>query len=538
MITLQNILYTHPNKDLLFSSLNLNINRYQKIAIAGNNGSGKSTLLNIIAGVLQPVAGHISVDVIPYYVPQVFGQYNHLTIAQALGIDKKLTALKEILKGDASESNFELLQDDWSIEERCAEALSYWKLQGLDLVMPMASLSGGQKTKVFLAGIIIHKPELVLMDEPSNHLDVSGRQQLYDFIMHAKCTLVVVSHDRKLLNLLNTICELGKNGIKTYGGNYDFYLLQKQSEQNALNQSIHFKERELKAAREKERNVAEKQQKLDARGKGKQEKAGVARIMMNTMRNKAENSTSKLKNIHAERIGDVTDELHELRANRPDIDKMKLGFDDSALHKGKVLFSAEELNFNYGGGLLWQKALSFTIESGERILLKGDNGSGKTTLIKIITGALRETAGKVQNSIDRSVYIDQDYSLIEDELSVYEQVQKFNTSGLEEHDIKMRLSRFLFGAPAWDKICSSLSGGERMRLMLCCLTVGNGAPDVIILDEPTNNLDVQNIEILTTAINDYKGTLIVVSHDEVFVESIAIDRAIELKSFRSVNPSQ
>ena len=528
MIILQNISYIHPNRDLLFSSINLTVNRYQKIAMAGNNGAGKSTLLNIIAGALQPSGGHLSVDVKPYHIPQVFGQYNHLTVGQALKVDKKLTALKEILNGNASEGNFEALEDDWSIEERCTEALAHWGLNELDLNEPMASLSGGQKTKVFLAGIGIHQPELVLMDEPSNHLDISARELLYGFIQHTKVTLVIVSHDRKLLNLLNTICELSRNGIKVYGGNYDFYLNQKQTELNALSQNIHSKERELKAAREKERETAEKQQKLDARGKGKQEKAGVARIMMNTMRNKAENSTSKMKGIHEEKIGGITQELRELRTGRPDIDKMKLGFDDSVLHKGKVLFTAEGINYSYGTKPLWKEALSFQIISGERILLKGDNGSGKTTLIKMITGAIAPSEGKVSSNIAKAVYIDQDYSLIDNRLTVYEQAQKFNVSGLEEHDIKMRLNRFLFGRDTWDKQCNALSGGERMRLMLCCLTIDSRSPDIIILDEPTNNLDIQNIEILTSAVNDYKGALVVVSHDETFIEQMNMDKEIHL----------
>ncbi|MHA3786993.1 ABC-F family ATP-binding cassette domain-containing protein [Flavobacterium hauense] len=528
MITLQNISYIHPNKDLLFSSLNLTVNRYQKIALAGNNGSGKSTLLNIIAGNLEPSGGLKSVDAVPYLIPQVFGQYNRLTIGQALKVDKKLIALKEILSGNTSEQNFEWLEDDWSVEERCSQALSHWELDGLDLNQTMASLSGGQKTKVFLAGIAIHQPDMVLMDEPSNHLDASGRQLLYDFIQQTNATLVVVSHDRKLLNLLNAICELSRIGIKTYGGNYDFYSEQKQTEQNALSQNIHSKEKELKAAKEKERETIEKQQKLDARGKGKQEKSGVARIMMNTMRNKAENSTSKMKDVHEERIGGITQELQELRTGRPDIDKMKLGFDDSGLHKGKVLFSADEVNFSYGINPIWEKALSFKIMSGERILLKGENGSGKTTLIKIIIGAMKPSMGKVSSNLTKAVYIDQDYSLIDSRLTVYEQAQQFNVSGMQEHDIKMRLNRFLFGKGTWDKPCRALSGGERMRLMLCCLTIDSRPPDVIILDEPTNNLDIQNIEILTTAVKEYKGALIVVSHDETFIEQLNTDKVISI----------
>lgn len=529
MLTIQNLSYTHLNKDLLFSNINLTVNNHEKIALIGNNGVGKSTLLKIIAKELQPSDGLLKVETQPYYIPQIFGQYNHLTIAQALQIDEKLNALKEILNGNVSEENFSLLNDDWTIEDRCNEALNYWNLSDLDLSQKLETLSGGQKTKVFLAGISIHQPELVLLDEPSNHLDNSGRNILYDFIENTKSTLIIVSHDRKLLNILDTVCELNKNGIKVYGGNYDFYKEQKEIEFNALSQDIHSKEKALKKAKEKERETLERQQKLDSRGKGKQEKSGVARIMMNTLRNNAENSTAKLKSIHTEKIGNIKQELQNLRSSLSETDQMKFGFDNAKLHKGKKLFLAENINFGYeNGNYLWKENLNFQILSGERIAIKGTNGSGKTTLIKVILGNLTPQIGTVFIAENKSVYIDQDYSLLNNTLKIYEQAQQFNTTALQEHEIKIRLNRFLFTKEDWDKSCNALSGGERMRLMLCCLSIGNQSPDMIILDEPTNNLDIQNIEILTNALNDYQGTLLVISHDEIFLEQINVGRVIEL----------
>ncbi len=528
MLTLQNISYTHPNKDLLLSDINLTVNNYEKTALIGNNGVGKSTLLKIIAKELQPLNGQISVETEPYYVPQIFGQFNQLTIAQALRIEGKLNALKEILKGNTSEENFNLLNDDWTIEDRCSEALNYWKLNELDLSQKMGTLSGGQKTKVFLAGIFIHQPELILLDEPSNHLDIASRQLLYDFVQNTKSALIIVSHDRKLLNLLNSICELSKHGIKLYGGNYDFYKEQKQIENNALSQDIQSKEKALRKAKEKERETLERQQKLDSRGKGTQEKSGVARIMMNTLRNNAENSTSKLKSVHTEKISGLSQDLQELRSSLPNIDKMKFGFDNSALHKGKILFTANDINFGYNNKPLWKNNITFQIASGERIVLKGKNGSGKTTLINLILGDLEPQTGIIYRAENKSVCIDQDYSLLDNTLNVYGQAQQFNTSALQEHEVKIRLTRFLFTKNDWDKPCIALSGGERMRLLLCCLTINSKSPDIIILDEPTNNLDIQNVEILTTAINEYQGTLIVVSHDETFLEQVNIERTIEL----------
>lgn len=528
MLTLQGISYIHPNKDLLFDSLNFTVNPHEKIAVVGNNGSGKSTLLKLIAGELQASAGQLSLESKPYFVPQLYGQYNHLNIAQALKIDSKLDALKEILNGSLAEENYALLGDDWTIEDRCCEALKHWQLEDLDLCQTMESLSGGQKTKVFLAGISIHQPELILLDEPSNHLDLEGRQLLYDFIQSTQSTLIVVSHDRKLLNLLNKVCELGKRGITVYGGDYDFYSAQKQSEKNALSQELQNKEKALRKAKDKERETMERQQKLDSRGKGKQEKAGVARIMINTLRNNAENSTSKLKSVHAEKIGGIAQDLQELRSTLPVLDKMKFGFDNSALHRGKILVKATAVNYSYGTEPLWPDSLNLQVTSGERIALKGGNGSGKTTLIKLILGDIAPKSGEIHRADGKSVYIDQDYSILDDRLKVYEQAQLFNVTALQEHEIKIRLNRFLFGKEDWEKPCIALSGGEKMRLMLCCLTIGNQSPDLIVLDEPTNNLDLQNIEILTNAINEYRGTLLVVSHDETFLEQINIDRTILL----------
>lgn len=528
MLILQNITYTHASGEQVFDNIQFTLQKGEKNALIGHNGSGKSTLLKIIAGELVPQSGTIQKDVEPYSIPQIFGQFDALTVAQVLCVEEKLRAFREILSGNADEKNLEILDDDWTIEDRCKEALSYWKLDDVDLNQHLSELSGGQKTKVFLAGILIHQAELVLMDEPSNHLDQASRQLLFDFVQTTSKTLLIVSHDRKLLNLVSRICELDGRGITVYGGNYEFYQSRKEIELKALNQELHAMEKTLRKAKEKERETMERQQKLDNRGKKKQEKAGVPTIMLNTLRNNAEKSTSKLKQAHADKIGGISTNLRELRNFLPDSDKLKFGFDASHLHRGKVLIKAENVIFTYPNRTLWKDPLSFQINSGERIAIKGNNGSGKTTLIQLILGNLEPSGGTIFHSLDQSVYIDQDYSLINNEFTVFEQASEFNRNSLLEHEVKTRLDYFLFGKNDWEKPCSALSGGERMRLILCCLTLGTKAPDLIVLDEPTNNLDLESIAILTSAIREYQGTLLVVSHDETFLEEINAERILRL----------
>lgn len=528
MLIVKNLFYQHSNKDLLFSNVQLTADRKTKLALIGNNGVGKSILLKIIAGELPATQGEISRSALTWFVPQQFGQYDQLSIAQALGLEKKIQALRSILSGSPDPENYEVLDDDWALEERCCAAFKHWGLPEADLTQKMSRMSGGQKTKVFLAGISIHQPELVLLDEPSNHLDGEGRRLLYDFISSTESTLIVVSHDRTLLNLVDTICELSPQGIKSYGGNYDFYKVQKEIGENALNQEILSRQKDLRKAEQKQRETLERQQKLNNRGKAKQEKAGIARIMMNTLKNKAENSSSKLKSVHEEKISDLSDELKGLRDALPDADRMKMFFSNSGLHKGKVLFTANDVNIRYNAAPIWKENLNLQIFSGERLAIHGKNGSGKSSLIGLILGELEASTGTVLRAESRAIYLDQNYSLIDRHQSIYEQVQRFNDSGLEEHELKIRLSRFLFSKDDWQKTGDLLSGGEKMRLALCCLTIPGKAPDVIVLDEPTNNLDLQNIEILKKAVNNYEGTLIVVSHDDSFVESIRPQRSIYL----------
>ncbi|WP_289751818.1 ABC-F family ATP-binding cassette domain-containing protein [Bacteroides acidifaciens] len=556
-ISIQQISYIHPDKEVLFSDLNFAISKGQKLGLVGNNGCGKSTLLQIIAGQLSPSSGVIVRPDDLYYIPQHFGQNDSLTIAQALQIDSKRQALHAILAGDASTENFTLLDDDWNIEERSVAALDSWGI-GHPLSYPLHLLSGGEKTRVFLAGMNIHTPSVILMDEPTNHLDSSGRQRLYDWVEKWRSTLLAVSHDRTLLNLLPEICELEKHQITYYGGNYEFYKEQKALMQEALQQRIDEKEKALRAARKVARETAERRDKQNVRGEKANIKKGIPRIVLNALQGKSEKSTSKLNGVHQEKAEKLTDERNQLRGSLSPTAALKTDFNSSSLHNGKTLVTAKNINFGYypnqndndsqnendnpsenntfdssnssklPAQLLWQAPISFQLKSGDRLRIEGTNGSGKTTLLKIITGQLEPQEGTLTRADFSYVYLNQEYSIIDDRNSILEQAYAFNSRNLPEHEIKIILNRYLFPAPEWDKSCRKLSGGEKMRLAFCCLMISNNTPDMFILDEPTNNLDIQSIEIITNTIKKYTGTVIAISHDNYFIREIGVDQHIAL----------
>ena len=541
-ISIQQISYIHPDKEVLFSDLNFAISKGQKLGLVGNNGCGKSTLLQIIAGQLSPSSGVIVRLDDLYYIPQHFGQYDSLTIAQALQIERKQQALHAILSGDASNENFVILDDDWNIEERSIAALDLWGLGQFTLSYPMNLLSGGEKTRVFLAGMDIHHPSVVLMDEPTNHLDSSGRQRLYDWVEKYRSTLLVVSHDRTLLNLLPEICELEKHQINYYGGNYEFYKEQKTLMQEALQQRIEEKEKALRIARKVARETAERRDKQNVRGEKSNIRKGVPRIVLNALQGKSEKSTSKLTGVHQEKAEKLTNERNQLRGSLSPTAALKTDFNSSSLHTGKILVTAKEINFSYHSNSinndiqensiskqqLWQAPVSFQLKSGDRLRIEGANGSGKTTLLKLITGQLQPQEGTLTRTDFSYVYLNQEYSIIDDRNSILEQAYAFNSRNLPEHEIKIILHRYLFPASEWDKSCRKLSGGEKMRLAFCCLMISNNTPDMFILDEPTNNLDIQSIEIITATIKNYAGTVIAISHDNYFIQEIGVEQCILL----------
>lgn len=525
IISIQDFSYQHPDRVELFDHINLQINKGQKVALIGKNGTGKTTLLQIINN--HELHNKVEVNEKVYEIPQHIEKYDDKTISDILQISDKLKALHAILEGDTNSVNFDILNDDWEIETKAKLALERWNLSNFPMNIPLSQLSGGERVKVFLAGIELLKPELIIMDEPTNHLDYFARKKLYEEIKKTNSTLLIVSHDRQLLNQLTDIYELSRSEIKYYKGNFDLYVEQKEIERQALIRQLESKQQEIKNSEKVMQQVAERRQRQESRSGVQAAKKSLPRIVSGNRRREAERTTAKLSDKHENKLTSLKESLFELHNKIENTKNLKLRLQNSTLYTGKILVEAKDINYVYNEEKLWKENLDFTIYSGDRLLIKGNNGSGKTTLIKLLTKCITPTKGILKIADFDYLYLDQNYSLINNTKTVYEQAQSYNND-MPEHEVKMNLARSQLTSNSWDKKCSMLSGGEKLKLSLCSLIVQNKTPDMLILDEPTNNLDIDSMQILTSTVKQYSGSLLVVSHDKYFVEELSLDKEIDL----------
>lgn len=506
-IQIQNISYQFPDGETLFSNISASIQRESKVALIGDNGCGKSTIIRLISEASLLQSGEIKLNESPYLIPQNMDAYLNLSISEIL---------------------YEALDDDWIVEDRVNLQLDYWGFSAINLDTKLSSLSGGERVKVFLVGLTLNTPSVVLMDEPTNHLDYGSKQKLYNWLKQSKATVIVVSHDRELLNTIMHIYELSNLGLKYYLGNYDSYREQKENELNAIYASLKNKENEQNYAILKQQKLVEQRQKSESRGKKLSAKKGVGKMAMDTRQDRAEKTSSRFNTTHQNRIENVSNDLRKLKSKIAQNTTLKLQLNSLSFPLNKLLIDAKGINYSFKDGKnIWHVPLEFSLWSGERVLLSGQNGSGKSTLLRLITNALVPNIGELKVMSMKWLYLDQEYGMLNAEKTVYEQAQFFN-SKMPDHEVKCMLHRAQLNENFWNRKCESLSGGERMKLCLCSLLISSTAPDLLILDEPTNNIDIHSMEILSDSLSTFHGSLILVSHDKAFVNSMGITREFKI----------
>ncbi|MEV3987943.1 ATP-binding cassette domain-containing protein [Streptomyces sp. NPDC049837] len=494
-----------------------------RTGLIGLNGSGKSTLLKLIAGELTPADGTVRVAGEVGYLPQNATLDTALRVDQALGIAATRAALHAIEGGDVSEEHFEAIGDDWDVEERARATLDQLGLGHIGLDRTIGEVSGGECVLLRLAALLLARPDVLLLDEPTNNLDLHARRRLYGAVEAWSGVLVVVSHDRELLELVDQIADLHDGEVSWYGGAYSAYEEALAAEQEAAERMVRVAEADVQRQK---RELADAHVKLARRKRYGQKMFDSKRepkIVMNARKRAAQESAGKHRIMHAQKLAEAKERLDEAVELVRDDDEIRIELPYTTVPPGRGVLLMRGLELRYGArvGGEWE------LRGPERIALVGRNGSGKTTLLRTIAGELAPVAGEVVAHVPLR-FLPQRLDVLDDALSVVENVARLAPEATNNR-IRARLARFLFRGARADQQAGTLSGGERFRAALAALLLAEPAPQLLMLDEPTNNLDMASVRQLTAALDAYEGALIVASHDVPFLESIGITRWLLLE---------
>ena len=530
-ITLSDVTWLTPEGRPVFSNLNLSFGTEQA-GLVGRNGVGKTTLLKLITGELRPASGKISVHGSLGLLRQTVQVDAQENIADLFGVGDSLALLRRAESGEASME--ELPDTDWTLEGRMLSALSRIGLDAEPETLP-AKLSGGQRTRASLAAMIFAEPDFLLLDEPTNNLDREGRSALVSFLSKWRGGSIVVSHDRDLPETMDSIVELTTLGATRYGGNWSHYRELKSLELSAAQHDLADAEKRIADVAKSVQATAERKARKDSAGQRTAAKGGIPRIALGLMKNRSESTSGENARL-AERLRSQAQEAAASARERIEIlQPLSLVLPPTGLAPGKAVLSVDSVTIGYKEGMPIIRDLSFEISGPERLAVSGANGYGKTTLLNLITGQLPPWSGKAKIHT-RFAMLDQRASLLDPEISIRDNFARINPD-TDENACRASLARFMFRADAALQIISTLSGGQLLRAALACVLGGPQPPPLLILDEPTNHLDIDSIESIEAGLRAYDGALLVVSHDESFLEAIGITRRIEIPAQGITRPS-
>ncbi|MEU7203017.1 ribosomal protection-like ABC-F family protein [Streptomyces sp. NPDC045470] len=526
-VVCSNLSFSWPDDTPVFQDLSFTVGA-GRTGLVAPNGSGKSTLLKLIAGELRPAAGSVTVSGTLGHLPQSLPLAAGLTVAEVLGVAEVIRALDAVESGDVDEKHFATIGDDWDIEERTRAQLDRLGLTELTLDRGLSTLSGGQIVSLGLAAQLLKRPDALLLDEPTNNLDLDARHKLYDVLEDWNGCLILVSHDRALLDRMDRIAELEPGALRLYGGNFTAYEEAVQAEQEVAEKNVRNAEQELKREKRELQQARERADRRASNASRNLKNAGLPRIFAGNMKRGAQESAGRAGQMHASRVSEAKARLDEAGRAVRDEQRITLDLPDTNVPAGRNLFLGEGLRVSHGERQLFADGgVDLTIRGPERIALTGPNGAGKTTLLRLLQGGLEPDAGRIKRADSRIAYLSQRLDVLDLSRTVAENFAAFAPHRTAAERMNL-LARFLFRGSRAHLPVDVLSGGERLRATLACVLCAEPAPQLLLLDEPTNNLDLVSAGQLESALASYQGAFVVVSHDERFLARVGIDRWLRL----------
>jgi ATPase subunit of ABC transporter with duplicated ATPase domains len=520
-----------------------------RTGLIGVNGSGKSTLLRLIAGELRPGSGTVGARGEVGYLPQAITLGTRRTVSDLLGITSARDALHAIEAGEAGEAAFAAVGDDWDIEERARAWLDRLGLGQLGLDDRVERLSGGETILVALAALFLRRPDIMLLDEPTNNLDLDARRRLYDAVASWPGVMVIVSHDRELLGLVDQIADLSGEQIRMYGGNLAAYTELLAAEQAAAERAVTAAAADVRREHRDVVDAQVKQARRDRHGRKVAASGSLPRAVVDARKKHAQESAGRSRELHAERLQVARGRLEEAEQAVRDDAEIRVELPGTAVPAGRTVLTVTGL-----AGTHWHPASAapaaasapaaepapaaasapaadptqpgvlaeLIVRGPERIALVGPNGAGKTTVLRAIAGLARRPGIGVRLGAVVG-YLPQRLDILEDSLTVVDNVRAAAPAA-SVNEVRASLARFLFRGERADRLAGTLSGGERFRAVLAALLLAQPAPQLLLLDEPTNNLDLASVRQLSQALEGYRGAILVASHDVPFLRSAGITR--------------
>ncbi|MBE3000179.1 ABC-F family ATP-binding cassette domain-containing protein [Nocardiopsis sp. HNM0947] len=497
-----------------------------RTGLIGSNGSGKTTLLRLATGELSPTSGHITADGDVAHLPQKLPLDAGARVVDLLGAGRAVDAVRAIADGEVDPARFDEVGDDWDIEARCQAVLAEAGLGPDMLERTVGELSGGEAMLVALAGIRRRGAAITLLDEPTNNLDRDARAMVYQLVRSWHGTLVVVSHDVELLELMDSTAELYGNALTTFGGPFSQWRAWLETEQEAARQAA--TDAKKGWAKEKRQRI-EAETKLARRAryaKTDYENKRRPRVIMKLRAREAQISAGKLRGEVQQKEDDARSTLDAAEDRVREDTAVRIDLPDPAVASSRRIAELGD------GRRTW------IVQGPERIALTGPNGSGKTSLLRALLGDTQEDAEfdpiadvRAASTLhtDRVGYLPQRIDDLDTDESAFDIVNSA-ASSTPDRELTNRLARFQIRGDAAHRPVGTLSGGERFRVALARLLLAEPPPQVLMLDEPTNNLDLETRDQLLDALQSYRGAVLIVSHDHTFLRELDLDLVLELRN--------